>query len=439
MSIYYQMASVEDGQVSAFMGRSLQVFADSSGVAGKDGIYRIDIFNLAYLGQQHSRNIDSIVSIIKDHCATHPEDSVALVILPNTPRFGITMTGVSNQHRDAIIEQAREDVKRALAEPGNDLLLREVCFFWDLETMKSHDRSLKEDLIVCCSSQQHEPTKTPRARAVTSNLWRRRAVVTPIPVVQRLDYVDPTVPFSTFERGNLSKYQERKQWITGEPMYKHLLEGLWSTATQPSMVFVRDYTLYDCSLLQACASVNSVRSSRSPTVAYAGVVVWQPDKAAKRATMDWVSTHARRWLHQQVEQKSYNIPGLRLPAQLAETGPRPSCSESNFVLCFPRSDGTLPIRQSVYDEWSSAPADLKDAFNSMVGDHDKDVNPSGTPWKGHHKREGDPSVLADANAITIVPAEGDAATLDDLVPLPEFLCLCAVVCLCVRVGGSVCV
>ena len=215
--------------------------------------------------------------------------------------------------------------------------------------------------------------------------------------------------------------------MTGSNMYKNVLQGAWTGVSSPKYVFVRDYTLYDASIVQACSGFNANSAMHgTPVVGYAGACFLHAEASAKRNILDYASNLMRRWLFSAVEKKAYAIPGLRLPQPLAPGGPPPTYNENSFTVCFPRSDGSLPIRQAVLDEWlTCGSADVQMSFNQLVDEHNKEVNPSGQPWKGNKRAASSTAtdVQEESQAVTITPAEGDPKTETDLArALGSFCC-----------------
>jgi len=65
-------------------------------------------------------------------------------------------------------------------------------------------------------------------------------------------------------------------------------------------------------------------------------------------------------------------------------------------------DDSLPIKQSVYDEW--ADSEMRNMFNEVVQAHNEKFNPSGQPWKPKRQVENSRE-SAETRAVALKSAE----------------------------------
>jgi hypothetical protein len=85
-----------------------------------------------------------------------------------------------------------------------------------------------------------------------------------------------------------------------------------------------------------------------------------------------------------------------------EAEQKPTFRESDYEITRPMDDESLPIKQSVYDEWQES--ELKALFDHLVHEHNSEFNKSSQSWKP--KRQLDTTLeSADVRAVTLPATE----------------------------------
>ena len=102
-----------------------------------------------------------------------------------------------------------------------------------------------------------------------------------------------------------------------------------------------------------------------------------------------------------------NVPVIR-SFDSFNSGVAPVLDESKFKHTKPLSDKSLPILQSVYDEFEEYDADVKNEFNIIVTQHNEIYNKSGKPYNNRKKDSNDDGqdISMDSDAVNLAGQAG---------------------------------
>ena len=109
------------------------------------------------------------------------------------------------------------------------------------------------------------------------------------------------------------------------------------------------------------------------------------DTDKRRANSEWLDAAIKRAMERLIRAKSLALPRFVFKEYTAE-GATPSNDTKLYLLAFPTAEGHLALRQSALDEWAPKFARLKKDFDEMDEKHNKDFNPSGSPYKGEGQK-----------------------------------------------------
>jgi len=346
---------------------AIKTFADSPGVQCRvEDVLRLNVYNLAMQGASHSRVLKDTVGTIKSETAHHPKTSVSVVILPNTPAWGDGgERWVPAYNR--LVSNARAAVLSALAEECNEVVVQECVAMFDATGFqKSPDRELRLDFALVVSNKREEGEGGLESPWTQSVLWRRRAVPQIVSAMPRASFRDWSKQMVAYDRGNMDGAQERRQWASGHQLYMAIIESLLQdVGTSNRFVHVRDHTLYDDELGLAVLTHRAKQKGLGHCLGYAGAT-WKAAMAGANIAAYNVNTSLEEHIIRMSKDGTYIVPGVRSLG--AEPKPnettRPSLAEEKFVVCAPRANESLPLRQTFLDEWSSAKARfaLRDTF-----------------------------------------------------------------------------
>lgn len=415
-ALYQAESLVSLKYLPPFFEKALATFAEQpqSRVQAED-VVRINMFNLPMMGQWFSRQLNDIAELIRLECAHHPTNTLCLVMLPNTTKWGQGME--SNATRDDNIEAACKDVVAKLKEPHNDLLIQDVFALFRHDTMYSKTREMRAVFLMAVSDMKAADGKSLQSRFQSSVAWKRKAVIEALPVFNRQDFRDWTKVATPFDHGNPDASVDRKQWFSGSGFLAGIitasLNGLGLTAAQ--CCHVRDWTLYDDQLAVAVMELNSRSDKHLPMFAYAGGTF--PDLGGLT-----IAENVKEAIHTSmlamVVAGTYHIPGHREPGPEPKAASRPVFKTDDMNLTCARANNELPILQSVHDVWDSVTM-LKKEWDNLVKTHNDEFNPSGVPWKARRPAEVPLQNLPEAEAMRIQSPEGAPQSMDELVGLPK--------------------
>jgi hypothetical protein len=314
--------------------------------------------------------------------------------LPNTGKWGCS------EDTWEAIEEARDDLRKALDEPANDLDVRRVDGVFDHATMYSPTRELAINALMVISKQNAATEKNQRASIFSKSLlWKRRAVPQLVSVMARENFVNFEKANEQFDTTNRSAQFELKWHYTGEHLYSSFLSAMMnSTSGTQSLLFpsdrvhVRDFCAWDDQLARCVMGWQyrvSGASGKAPVLAYSGIAYGTTDRKSRAiapevvASADNIKASVRETMKQALKDKKYRVPGVDVqvdePRGVDGAG-APVLNESTFEVCCPRANMTLPVKEEYYKVFDKAPAGLKAAFVKLIETHDKAYNPDSKPY-----------------------------------------------------------
>lgn len=144
---------------------------------------------------------------------------------------------------EPLIQTAREEWLKKFTEAGLNLDIRQATGMWDESLLPNWDRELPLHMLLLISDEIDASGKQ-KAAFAKGALWRRRGLpglLTPLP---RAEYQDWSKTISPYDRGNLDLSQERRQWVSGVPVWTSILaQAFAGMGLSPAHVcHVRDYS-----------------------------------------------------------------------------------------------------------------------------------------------------------------------------------------------------
>ena len=385
-----------------------QAFADGCSVP-PHFVHRVLIANMTYLGHRHVPLTMDLARLIKTELTACPHQNAALVIFPNIGQFGEAFT-------EEGIAKAVRAVKATFMDDLYSLECREFSFVWDEQTMYSPTRAGAHHGLMCLLKSD-PGVPAPQYVFKKSALWVRRAISKPVQVHPRSEFVDPHSSALVASDANMAAGRELRQHVTGMDMYDSLIRACFkgTDLSRSDLVMLVDLCPYDACLpktalnlaaghnrgqgipVMACSSLSWAQATGVPQCIARGVA--------------FLHKSLRMHLLSMVKTKAIVLPSVPpgVLAAAAAAGPRPTYEEAEFKVTMPRQDGTLPIRQTVHDEWVDQ--DFAEPFRALVMAHNAEWNTSGVPFKASpesQKRVAEPTAesLEASTAVSLPPVEG---------------------------------
>jgi hypothetical protein len=171
--------------------------------------------NLTFLGPGHSSAVHDLARAIADLLAARPQQTAAMVFLPNTAQNGMG----SNRSED-FVRQARRQTMEKFEDTLWKMESRECTVQFDETQMYSAQRSLTHSLLFLLS-EGADKEEAPWRQSV---VWNRRCIPGSVSVLQRNDFVNPLdeTDGQTAIKKSLSEAAELKQHVTGVAFYKEV-------------------------------------------------------------------------------------------------------------------------------------------------------------------------------------------------------------------------
>ena len=249
-----------------------------------------------------------------------------------------------------------------------------------------------------------------------SHLWIRSCVAD-VPAMPMKDFIIPDNSMLLAGAG-MSKSQRLKQHVSGHELWSRLISKLWEGMPVAAVAQCAGYvnlTPYDLSLIQAVMQYNAQQKAVVPQGKVASVTFAQDDSGHEnRSTIQqYLLTSCMRMVQKRVNNKLLDLPGF-VKRTFTETR-SPTYKEEDFVMTMPLlADGqkppTLPLRQAWLDTPDAKFNLCLPAFETLVADHNKAFNMSGTPFKGLKRTAPD----AEASPAQLLPIQAAAETKDQL-------------------------
>lgn len=385
-----------------------QAFADACSVP-PHSVHRVLIANMTYLGHRHVPATMDLARMIKTELTACPHQNVALVIFPNIGQFGEAFT-------EDGVAKAVAAVKTTFTDDLYNLECRELSFVWDEQTMYSPTRAGAHQGLMCFLKPDPGVPASPYVFK-KSSLWVRRAIAKPVQVHPRSEFVDPHSSALVASDANLAAGRELRQHVTGMDMYDSLIRACFKGTglSRSDLVMLADLCPYDATLPKTALNLVAAHNQGQgiPVLACSSLS-WTQATGVPQANargIAFLHKNLRMHLLGMVRSKAISLPSLPpgIMATVAAPGPRPTYDEAEFKVTMPRQDGTLPIRQTVHDEW--ADQDFAEQFHVLVMAHNAEWNASGVPFKAtpeSQKRVAEPTAesLEASTAVSLPPVEG---------------------------------
>lgn len=109
--------------VMTYLESTMKSFTDQFPGKRVDDVLRINVFNLPMQGPGHSRHLPDTAHVIKTECSHHPRTAVAVVFLPNTPKWGDGQRGPTNLPK--LVQEARANTIAKLQEECQGLIVQD--------------------------------------------------------------------------------------------------------------------------------------------------------------------------------------------------------------------------------------------------------------------------------------------------------------------------
>ena len=187
-------------------------------------------------------------------------------------------------------------------------------------------------------------------------------------------------------------------------------------------IVIVDWCPYDGSLPTKVLEDSAVQLPTQPSEAVLSVL-WLDytrlerggvalDAMDKKRLAEFTEAKSRDRAKSMVTDGALKVPGFSLPVAGSNTLQGPTLDTTRLKCSMPNSDGFLPLRQDWIENVESKLTITLPKFNEAMAAFNKQVNPSGVPFKGR-KREAPQKSDEEANATSIVPEE---TTKDALKP-----------------------
>ena len=320
--------------------------------------------------------------------------------------IGPNVAGHGHTHNDTYCEKAQDDTEQLLKQEEHGLRVRRGQIVFGQDSISSRTRSGAHIMWMCMSNQMKNENEV-ACEFEKSSLWHRR-VIAGVQMKPNGEFVLPFVGVPPTSAENLAKAQMFKQHISGVDLINKFKESLWKgmqVSPKNGAVYV-DVLPYDDSVLLSTVQSLSKSKPKEPQEMVI-TCVWargDQEQDKRRSNADWLKDSTRRAIDRTVRGKLLIIPGH----QLRDFQPL-------YHLTFPTADGHLAFRQKALDEWGPKFARLKQDYDKSTEKHNREFNPSGTPFKGdaQNKRaapledieaEGDPfpeECVVDAGALPL--------------------------------------
>ena len=390
------------------MNTCVNSFADFAEVMQRD-VFRVLVFNLSYMGPEHTKLLQDIKSLIEASIAIDDAKTCALVVAPAVAGFKKTY---DDDELISCVETLFDTLRR-----GN-LKVREIDLYWNPKTQWSLSRRATHKAFMCISKKMKDNNFV--SLFAWSTLWIRGGCSEMINVHPRADCIDPTWQLSKAERGNLGQAQQHKQYVTGNSLYSELAKDIWDgmRLNQKSTAAWLDGMAYDATLPMSIIARSGVPALGTPREMVASFI-WNGDTADKKAKENYIVKAIHNTIKTKCKSKEYTIPGA---PDLAESSSgvkatkAPTYDERSFKLAKPMADKSLPFRKTFVDKWenSDVPVRFKDMFKAIALQHNTQYNTSGIPWAGETTKRKAEDDAKGAGAKTMEPAEGDPKSISDI-------------------------
>ena len=129
-----------------------------------------------------------------------------------------------------------------------------------------------------------------------------------------------------------------------------------------------DLAPYDGSLQRVLVDLASDNSNTIPDMRCASIC-WAGLTNEERTRISaFLHRDIRTHIYNLSEQQKYQVPGLATLPSAAEELAKPTYKEQDYLLTHPEANESLPLRQTLFDEWADN-SEYRISFNNLVQDH----------------------------------------------------------------------
>ena len=169
------------------------------------------------------------------------------------------------------------------------------------------------------------------------------------------------------------------------PPHWEVLTRLWDGlhVGRAHTALVVDLAPYDGSLQRMMVDLASDNSNNLPDMRAAAICWTGPTEERSRIT-SFLHRDIRTHVYNLSDQQKYNVPGLAALPSATENPLKPTYKEKDYVLTHPESDDSLPLCQTLFDEWAEI-GEYRNAFTELVREHNSQFNPTGKVFKANKR------------------------------------------------------
>ena len=280
VNVFYTLESLtKRSEIKDFMEAAQDQFTAALPPAASAGaraaeVFKVDIFNLSSLGQQHSSggNLQEMIAAVTANTKTYPRRHCAIFVLPKTPQFGKGQQGkLSAEEWDSLVDDAEEHVRVSLRlKAVVRFQVREVACQFEETEVGAGDRPLRFNIFVCTSDAREDDGTFTNEFAQKSHLWRKKTVGGLFKLPSRTTFRNWTKAQDLVDLKVKDSNVDRRQYLSGPEFYHNIPKRLCSgiSLTSLDVAHIREWTLYDDSLIRAVVQLSKEKTM--PTMGYAG-------------------------------------------------------------------------------------------------------------------------------------------------------------------------
>jgi hypothetical protein len=390
-------------------------------VLTSSNVFEIEVFNLSAYGKQYGQ--DRFITDMIDHMKIavgrrEGSRTCCVFIGANCPPHGQAGGGTLTKQAflDAV-ETANTDHMTLLKNKGIHGMICAPCVaLWSERYSK--EREVRLDFVLMTSSTSNGGVL--ESEFTKSILWNSRALQEFVPMFPRSSFQDMARAMSTTD-AVLDKNVERHQYVTGVELWTRVFKALFDGLALPRSAFchVRDYTMYDGTMAQACIQLNLLKDKKLPRFGYCGMT-WTDfvRPSGGQAVAAEVQCQIGDLLESLVKNNAYKIPGFTPVAPLT-SGTSPVPVAPSYELC-QMVDSELQLKHSVLEDIQRKikevqDPDLEEELKSLVTSFNSKVCPSGRTFQPGRRPAPTPlEELPEARAVVIPPREGSPKNMQEL-------------------------
>ena len=141
-------------------------------------------------------------------------------------------------------------------------------------------------------------------------------------------------------------------------------------------------------------------------------ICWAGVTSEERSTISaFLHRDIRTHIYNLSEQQKYLVPGLAALPSAAEEPAKPTYKEQDYSLTHPEADDSLPLRQTLFDEWAGN-SEYRISFNDLVRQHNAQFNPTGKVFKASKRTATeDEQTSMESRAVVLPVSQGSKESL----------------------------